>query len=64
MPELFEETCEDPRLMAAGYQVCGSGGDTSWHWRGPAGPWHDGYKSERAAARAALRDLNSKSGAA
>jgi hypothetical protein len=51
------ETCEDPRLRAAGYIVCGSDGDKQWHWKSPATAWHDGYRSERSAALAALRHL-------
>lgn len=49
---------DNPRLLAAGYIVCGSGGDTRWHWCRPNGRWHDGYASEYAAAKAALRDLD------
>lgn len=50
-------TCEDPRLEAADYFVCGSDCDRRWHWHGPNGKWHDGYRSEYAAVNAALRDL-------
>lgn len=53
----FEGTCEDPRLLAAGYKVCGSNGDREWHWQRNGGEWHDGYRSESAAVNAALRDL-------
>lgn len=52
-------TCEDPRLLEAGYVVCGSAGDTRWHWQAPGEPWNDGYRSENAAANAALRHLAS-----
>jgi hypothetical protein len=45
------------RLADNGYMVCGSNGDREWHWHGPDGKWHDGYRSEYAAVKAALRDL-------
>lgn len=50
-------TCEDRRLEAAGYFVCGSNEDREWHWRGPDQQWRDGYRSEYAAVNAALRHL-------
>lgn len=56
-PMHLRGSCEDPRLMAAGYTVCGSNGDREWHWRPPGGPWHDGHRSEGAAVNAALRHL-------
>jgi hypothetical protein len=52
-------TCEDHSLMAAGYTVCGSAGDTQWHWQEPTGCWHDGYRTEYAAVNAALKHLAS-----
>lgn len=58
-PDQYQGTCEDRRLISAGYKVCGSGADTQWHWHGPDGKWHDGYRSENAAVNAALRDLAS-----
>lgn len=50
-------TCDDPRLQAAGYTVCGSNADREWHWQEPGGKWHDRYKSEDAAVAAALKHL-------
>jgi hypothetical protein len=50
-------TCEDPRLKCAGYYVCGSHGDTQWHWHCDNKVWRDGYKTESAAVNAALRHL-------
>ena len=58
-PMQLRGSCEDPRLTGAGYIVCGSACDTEWHWRAPGGPWHDGFKSEYSAVRAALRALRS-----
>ena len=52
-------TCEDPRLKAAGYYVCGSNGDTQWHWHCDNKVWRDGYRSERAAVKAALAHIAS-----
>lgn len=57
----MEGTCEDSRLAAAGYLVCGSGGDTRWHWQEPNGVWHDGYSSEYKAVKDALKHLQYKS---
>ncbi|HEV7251458.1 MAG TPA: hypothetical protein VGN93_31155 [Shinella sp.] len=56
-PMNLRGSCEDPRLVGAGYVVCGSDADRQWHWQAPGGPWNDGYKSENAAVNAALRDL-------
>ena len=50
-------SCEDRRLIAAGYKVCGSHANREWHWQAPNGPWHDGYRSEEAAVRAAISAL-------
>lgn len=56
-PHFVRGTCEDPRLAASGYYVCGSNGDREWHWHGPDRKWHDGYRSEYAAVNAALREI-------
>lgn len=64
-PMNLRGTCEDPRLVDAGYLVCGSGGDTSWHWQEPSGRWHDWhndtpgrpYRTEYAAVNAALKHM-------
>jgi hypothetical protein len=53
-------SCEDPRLVSAGYVVCGSGANTQWHWHGPDGVWHDGFKSESAAVNSALRAIRNE----
>lgn len=53
----FANTCEDRRLREAGFFVCGSNADREWHWHGPDRKWHDGYRSEYAAVRAALKAL-------
>ena len=52
------ETYEDPRLIAAGVVVTASAAGTQWHYRIPRKQWVDGFKSERAAVRAALRALS------
>jgi hypothetical protein len=57
--DLYKGSCEDRRLLKAGYQVCSSSGEKEWHWRTPTSDWHDGYRSEEAAVNAALRNLKS-----
>jgi hypothetical protein len=56
-PDPCAGTCEDRRLLQAGYIICGSNADQEWHWRAPNSRWHDGYRSESAAVNAALRNL-------
>lgn len=61
-PAMFDGTCEDRRLVSAEYKVCSSYGGREWHWRAPGGRWHDGYRTEYAAVRAALRALAHQEG--
>lgn len=58
-PDGLEGSCEDPRLKAAGYFVCGSGANTEWHFRRPDGTWADRFPSEEAAVAAALAEVES-----
>jgi hypothetical protein len=55
-----DETANDGRLAEAGYYVCPVRGGRSWAWKPPGlHDWRRNHRTERGAARAALKHLRS-----